>query len=41
MNRKEMAAALHKEVSAMAARSRPQPATIPNVDDEEFEPSLS
>ena len=41
MNRKQMAAALHKEVSAMAARSRRQPVVGPEVGNEELEPSLS
>ena len=40
MNRKEMAAALHKEVSAMAARNRPQTGFTPDVD-EELEPSFN
>jgi 1-acyl-sn-glycerol-3-phosphate acyltransferase len=41
LNRKEMAAALHKEVSAMAAKGRSQPAFSADVGDEELEPSFN
>jgi 1-acyl-sn-glycerol-3-phosphate acyltransferase len=41
LNRKEMAAALHKKVSAMAAKSGPEPKVSPAVDDEELEPSFN
>jgi 1-acyl-sn-glycerol-3-phosphate acyltransferase len=41
LNRKQMAAVLHKEVSTLAAKNRPQPAPTPVLDSEELEPSLN
>lgn len=41
LNRKQMAAALHKEVTALAAKHRPQPAVTPDFEDEELEPSFN
>jgi 1-acyl-sn-glycerol-3-phosphate acyltransferase len=41
LNRKQMAAALHQEVSALAAKNRPQPGLTPELDDEELEPSFN
>jgi 1-acyl-sn-glycerol-3-phosphate acyltransferase len=41
LNRKQMAATLHKEVTALAAASRQPPALAPDLDDEELEPSFN
>jgi 1-acyl-sn-glycerol-3-phosphate acyltransferase len=41
LNRKEMAAALHNKVSAMAAKKRPQQKDSPELTDDELEPSFN